>query len=577
MSDPKSKNKELSMEQRLLLAFGLMGLVLMVSTYLTPPPPPQQKTASKQATGKAERAAAAVAEAKPVAAGKRGSPPVPIVASSKEETFSLETDLYRITFSNRGGTVQSWTLRRYKDSKGKELELVNPKGAGKVVRPFSIRFHVNQASDTLNNALYRATRPPDRLGIEFEFSDGTWLARKKFAFRKDSYVAQVSSEVRYAGTPKPHLLYWLGGFGDASVIGATAAQLTVRYDLATQQRFALYAKDARASVDGYQAHRGRFAFAGLSDSFFAALALPPNGSEFEIHSLAHDLENSTDGKVEPHVGMAIGGDGVNNFPLFVGPKETNLLRATSPVLINVIDYGWFWFLADPLFRALNWVYANAVHHWGWTIVVVTIIINVLLLPLRIYGFRTARKMSVLQPQLAEIRKKYTHLSMTDARRKEEQNEMMALYQKHGLSMFNPSGCLPMFLQIPFLVAFYNVLLNAIELRGASWLWVSDLSRPEAAFDPIRILPLLMVATQMIMTKMTPMAGPDARQQQRIMIFSSVMFIFIFWASPSGLMLYWVTGNLVGIVQQWLFNRMHPVPAAAPAPLSAAQPKKKGGK
>jgi YidC/Oxa1 family membrane protein insertase len=87
----------------------------------------------------------------------------------------------------------------------------------------------------------------------------------------------------------------------------------------------------------------------------------------------------------------------------------------------------------------------------------------------------------------------------------------------------------------------------------------------------------MVATQMIMTKMTPMAGPDARQQQRIMIFSSVMFIFIFWASPSGLMLYWVTGNLVGIVQQWLFNRMHPVPAAAPAPLSAAQPKKKGGK
>ncbi|MFN7924112.1 MAG: membrane protein insertase YidC [Bryobacteraceae bacterium] len=578
MSDPKGTEK-LTQEQRLMLAFGLMAVVLTVSTYLTPQPAPVPQKKQGEAAKTAEQkqtatqtqssAAPATGQAKSAAAPK----PVNRVEASKEETYAVETNLYRVVFSNRGATVRSWVLRKYQDSKGKELELTNPKAVGKVVPPFAIRFHAEQPSDDLNNALWAATVSPDKLTVTFEWSSGPWYGKKQFAFKQDSYVSEVSSEVRNSGVGKPHLLYWLGGFGDGTVIGATASQFSVRYDLSANKRMALAAKEARVGPDAYQAHKGRFAFAGITDSFFAALALPDTNRDFEIQSLAHDLENQTDGKVDPFVGVAIGGDAQNRFPFFVGPKETDLLTSTAPNLPKVIDYGMWSFAAAPLFQALHWFYERVVGHWGWTIVVITIVINIVLLPLRLFGYKSSKKMAALQPELALIKAKYKNLPLTDPKRQQEQQETMALYEKHGVSLLNPSGCLPLIIQLPFLVAFYNVLTSAIELRGASWLWVKDLSRPDNAFDPIRILPLLMVGTQVITTKMMPAAGPDAAQQQRIMMMSSLIFIVMFWASPSGVMLYWVTTNLVGILQQWVFNKFTPAPATASA--SPASPKKKG--
>ena len=153
------------------------------------------------------------------------------------------------------------------------------------------------------------------------------------------------------------------------------------------------------------------------------------------------------------------------------------------------------------------------------------------------------------------------MKFNDPRKQGQQQEVMELYKKHGV---NPmGGCMPMALQIPFFIAFYKVLSNAIELRGAEWLWVTDLSRPETL--AIRILPIAMLGTQFIMQKMTPATTTDPAQQ-RVMLLMPLMLGFMFYGVSSGLVLYWLTGNLVGILQQVVFNRLFPAPAgSAPAP------------
>ena len=223
----------------------------------------------------------------------------------------------------------------------------------------------------------------------------------------------------------------------------------------------------------------------------------------------------------------------------------------------MVDWGrWFGFLAKPLFLALNWANDKYIHNFGWTIIAVTVLINFLLLPLKFTSMRSMQKMQALQPQIAAINDKYKNVGLKDPRKAEQNQEVMALYKKNGA---NPmGGCMPMVLQIPFFAAFYTVLSVAIELRGAKWLWVGDLSQPETL--AIRILPVTMVATQFIMQKMTPATSVDP-SQQKMMMFMPLIFGFMFYYSSAGLVLYWLTGNLVGILQQWFFNRFLPVKVA----------------
>src|SRR5262249_30315464 len=158
--------------------------------------------------------------------------------------------------------------------------------AGKTVFPMAVRFHGGQSAEVVNDARYVMTVTPDRLRVDFEYSQGEWYAKKTFTFRQDSYLTRVMSEVRNSGQPKTHLLYWRGGFGDASVTGAAASQMSVRYDIADG-----FHQLSHGDVGNPQAHRGHFTFAGISDSFFAAVALPDTAREFEIHAMADQLEN----------------------------------------------------------------------------------------------------------------------------------------------------------------------------------------------------------------------------------------------------------------------------------------------
>jgi YidC/Oxa1 family membrane protein insertase len=221
-------------------------------------------------------------------------------------------------------------------------------------------------------------------------------------------------------------------------------------------------------------------------------------------------------------------------------------------------------MAKPLFLVLHWTHDNLISNWGWAIVFVTVIINLLMIPLRFSNLRSMQKMQAIKPEIDKINEKYKKVAMRDPRRQEQNQEIMALYQKHGVSPVG--GCLPMLLQMPFFIAFYTVLTVVIEMRGANWLWVPDLSQPEPMF--IRILPLAMIATQFVMQKMTPSTPGVDPTQQRMMMFMPLIFGVMFYAASSGLVLYWLTGNVVGIVQQYFFNRV----ANKPAPAAAARRK-----
>ena len=236
--------------------------------------------------------------------------------------------------------------------------------------------------------------------------------------------------------------------------------------------------------------------------------------------------------------------GQNNLHLtgYMGPKDHKTLKALNPRLTNVIEYGWFTFIAKPMFLLLQFVH-NYVGNWGWTIVFVTILLKLLLFPLAHKGMVSMNKLKELSPKVKQIQEKYKN------DKQKASSHMMELYKKEGA---NPmGGCLPVLLQIPVFFSIYRVLLNAIELKGSGWiLWIDDL----AAMDPYYVLPILMGATMFLQQKITPNTMTDP-MQQKMFQFLPVIFTFFFLWFPAGLTLYWFINNLFTVAQQTYINKL----------------------
>jgi YidC/Oxa1 family membrane protein insertase len=557
--------REMSMEMRLLLAFTLVMVLLLVTPYFMSsagPKGPQNVTPQKAA--QQTEAPAPPKMPPPESASARVAPPPP-VAAGEERTVTIETSLYRIVFSNKGAVVRSWVLKQYKDLQGRPLEIVNTAALEKAPAPFSIGFTGNKLDIDLNSALYAIKQTDDRLGIDFDFSNGRYSAHKSFRFLNSSYLSKFSSEVVGPNGAIPHLIEWRGGFGDPTVRDAASNERTVYYDTAESRLFTKVAKDAKS---GPVSVSGAFNFLGLEDPYFTAVFLPSGSGRVQLLTYSDSAPTpASPNESTALVGAGVGGETLNQFSLFVGPKDTDILRSVDPKLARLIDWGrWFGFLAEPLFRVLNWVNDRMVHNYGWAIVIVTVVINIVLFPLRYSTMRSAKKMQALQPQVQAINAKYKSIPLRDPRQAEKNQELMALYKKHGV---NPlGGCVPMLIQMPFFFAFYTVLTVAIELRGAPWLWVNDLSRPEQL--PIRLLPILLIVTQFLTQKMTPTSPGMDPAQQKMMLIMPLALGFMFYYASAGLVLYWLTSNVVGIVQQWLMNRATPAPVVEVKPV----PKKK---
>ncbi len=571
-------SQPLSLEKRLPIALALMMLVLLVSQYIfkpAPGPKPVAPVTNKAAAQLAQKPVSSASPAMDIAV----PPSAGQTQAASVTTNTIDTDVYRIVFTNQGAAVKSWVLKKYSEDTGKPLQLIHLDDKGNPLPlengqpcplPFTIEITGGQNLGVDPNAvLYRPQVLAGGLGIAYEYSNGPVTIRKSFEFGKDSYLVNVKAQVLDNNTPVPSLLMWRGGFGDLKVRNAAANEHTIRYDTTASK---LVTKNAKDSKNGPITDTGNYAFGGLEDNFFAAVALPADTNSLEVRTVTDQLKVPGNDKPAPYVGVGISTGAQDNFSLFVGPKDIDLLRKVNPKLAQIVDWGFFGIIARPLFLWLNWTNDHWTFNYGWAIILVTLIINLALFPLRLTSLKSARKMQRLQPQIQAINAKYKNIKINDPRKAEQNQEVMALYKTEGV---NPvGGCLPMLIQLPFFYAFYRVLAIAIELRHASWLWVPDLSSPETL--PIHLLPIILIATQFLTQRLTPAAGVDPNQQ-RMMMMMPLVFGFMFYYASAGLVLYWLTGNVLGIAFQLIVNRFMPTSAPATPVIAAKAPVKRAVK
>ena len=269
----------------------------------------------------------------------------------------------------------------------------------------------------------------------------------------------------------------------------------------------------------------------------------------------HDFDDNGKPGNEPEAEMAAGSaiPQALNMRMYVGPKDIHILASVRPPLDELVQLGWFSLIAKPLLEILLWTH-KYIPNWGWAIVVLTLVINMLLFPLKVKNWRSMKNMQRVGPEVKIIQDRYKKYSFNDPRKRKMNEEIMAIYNREGI---NPLGsCLPMLVQLPFLYAFYRMLSGTIELRHAPWFgWIHDLS----AHDPYYILPIVMTITMFVMQKMTPMPATDA-SQQKMMQYMPLFFGFIFFRLSAGLNLYYFATNLVGIGQQYYLVKTDPLNA-----------------
>jgi YidC/Oxa1 family membrane protein insertase len=566
LAEYRNPQNEPGSEKRLLLIFLISFVFILLAQPLLkkyfPAPPAPQKIAQAEPTPPAPPTTKPTSSA-PAAPS---APAVTKQAAGETETV-VESDLYRVTFTNRGAQVKSWILKKFdNDAETGKLDLVNPTAAPQYGYPLSLWTYDEELRGRLSSALYVATQ--DGRQITFEYSDKDLTVRKVFRF-DDTYVVKVDASVTYKGSPKESLIAWPSGFGDQiSPAFYATSLLTYQFNknierVSPRCGFSVFSKCTQ--VIGGGTVPGPFHWAGPTDQYFAVVFIPDDPVGASMVTLNHSMPipkdpskpDSKDTVNVDVIGAAVGNlHGPISERLFAGPKELEVLQKI-PVpgvsgadndLNGLVDFGWLGIIAKPLFVWLRWTYHHVIPNWGWAIVLQTLIISLALLPLRITQMKSMLKMQRVQPQIKSIQEKYKKYSLRDPRKAAMNEEVAAVYKKEGV---NPAGgCLPLLIQMPFLFAYYRMLSAALDLRHAHWLWIHDLSAP----DPIYILPILMVISSLVTQRMTPQAGMDPAQQRMMNVMMPLMMGFIFFRLQAGLNLYYAVVNLISIAQQAVMNR-----------------------
>lgn len=547
------------MERRVLLAISLSFLVLFGYQTFFPPPPEltPASTGSAPSSGSPAPAAGGTASATTPAA-VTAAPAAALRADTTEREFVIETNKVRATFTNRGARLRHWQLKAYPDASGSLVDLV-PADVPDQPLPFSLGLDSPAASDEANSALYlvennppaavNATSSPAALTFVYEGANGLTV-RKRFTLQPAGYQFAALVEAKRNGATLNPKIVWGPGLGDEIARSAGSGGLfSGNY---TYPAAAFVHRDgkverwagAKASSAGTQ--QGAFRFAGVTDHYFVASTIDAavgQRAEFAHLQVTSQSEPPT---TRQFVTFAVAFDQApGELTFFVGPKQFEALKAIDPEFTKVIDFGMFAILAVPLLGALQWVH-GFIGNYGLAIIVLTLLINLVMAPLKHKSVVSMRKMQEIQPKVKAIQDRYSHLKMTDPARAKMNDEMMALYRESGA---NPaSGCIPMLLTLPVLFAFYALLSQAIEIRGAHFAgWLTDLSQR----DPWYITPLLMGATMFWQQRLQPAQGDPV--QQKVLMFMPVMFTAMFMQAPSGLVIYWLVSNLWAIGQQYFTN------------------------
>jgi len=570
------------MEKRAILAIGLSILVFIAFQYIQQQRQgqriqPQQITPMQNPAQEPP-----VSGSAPAVPAEDITPPVTTsadaIAASAEDTHAtaqevvIESDLYRAVIDNRGGVIVSWQLKEYTSARDEIFEMIGGKQNGdERLYPASLLFEDPAMSDLANNEFYQVSveggsggpyslAPP--VTVVLSLKRGDFSVEKRYSFKKDNYIVDLALASRRGGKQLEGQFFLGDDLGPEYEHLLSSSRLEAVYYSEGKVRRESPPKDPSEVVK----IDGDTRWVGLDMHYFALIAIPErslrsfNIQKNPISGVGIDGEEISRDLLKVTTPI----DGALQYQLYLGPKkQSNLKAVTKADIRGVINFGMFSILVHPLLSSLRWV-QQYVHNYGFSIVILTLILSILLFPFRLKSMISMKKMQSVQPQVKAIQEKYRRYKKTDPKRAEMNQEIMALYKKHGA---NPlGGCLPMILQMPLLFAFYSLLMNAIELRQAPFMgWIQDLS----VKDPYYVLPIVMGLTMFISQKMTPMTPGADPTQAKMMMFMPILFTLLFFNVSSGLNLYFLCSNIfqVGfqkIFERWIGDGKSKRPAKSPA-------------
>lgn len=563
------------MENRRVLLAVLLSMVVIIGWQLLFPPPeppaPQPDRAAAPSEGLEEPERPVPREPAPQAgAGPREGdggvePPADRVAAEREERVVLDGPGFRAELTNRGAQLVSFVLEDFPSANGGAVDLVQ--GRRESPYPFGL-MDTGGGELAVNDALFAVDRETTEDGspaVRFEYAGPEGRVVKRFSVLRDGRLGvEIEGEAE-----RP----W------GVVLGPGLREPTARDE---ERRFKYRGAVYRSGVEvetvqpeAVQEERivggPGLSWIGLEDTYFLGVVIPETPLDRAVISpvLAHRPEGSGTTGFEP-VGAGAPGEGAEELrrevrvvlvpegtrfagTAYLGSKDLDVLARFPGHLEETVRLGWFGFLSRWLLQGLQWIHANVVANYGWAIVLMTLVIKIVLLPLTHKSYVSMQKMQELAPRMKAVKAKYKgklrdKKGRPDIEAQRKMNEeISALYRSEGV---NPlGGCLPMLVQLPVLYGFYRMLSSAVELRDAPWiLWIQDLSM----HDPIYVLPIVMGATQFVQQKMAPAAGDP--MQRRMMMMLPVVFTFLFLGFPSGLVLYWLTNNVLTVMQQAVYQQ-----------------------
>jgi YidC/Oxa1 family membrane protein insertase len=584
-------------QKRLLLALILSSVILFLWTYFYPVPPQTQKpgatpspTASPAATQQTANASNTPAPAPPQ--------PARNVSAAPQRMITIRTPLYDAKFDTLGAEPVSWIIKVNKYSKGqyevysvaghksdkKPLELISPEGLKR--QPRMVPFQLQTGDAALDAALSSSTykvegvdqpngdvdvnlgeKEKKELTFVFEDSNGVQV-RKRIVFDGDRYDTAFAVSVKRGEQTVPQVKFAIGpSIGDQGVSHHTfysVAPEAVAYVNNHLERHQPAGINGNSSSPDKLVLNGPVDWAGVGDTYFAMVAVPSQRTEgLEYRTVSYE-HKPNGGAAEKRflitAFVPIAADGSNSI-VYAGPKDHNLLSQSGvditkivnrPIdLDGLIDYGYLgWLsrpLAIPILGAITFLFERT-GSYGIAIILFTIVIYSLFFPLKWRSSKAMKKAQKLAPRMKELQEKMKSMKQNDPRLKELQMDQLKL-MKEG----NPlGGCLPLLIQMPFLFALYRAITISLDFRQATFLWIPDLSAAEPYL--IHILPILMTGTMVVLQLVTPAPSADPLQRKMMAIGMPIFMLYILWSAPSGLVLYWLVGNIVGFSQQFLINR-----------------------
>jgi YidC/Oxa1 family membrane protein insertase len=528
------------MEKRILIAFVLSAVIFAVWSVLFPPPKPVGRSQNEVAEeGRVETAALREEDESQETEGNleedQGEETAERIVGESVERVVLENDVMKVELSNQGARVESLVLKGFEGDDREPLDLVQ---TGSIEdRTWPLQMVVDGAPD---ERLFHVERQED--GVRMVWSDGRGAKiEKSVVIPKSGYGIGV--EIDASGAARGAELSLGTGMRDTSIVER-------------KNRFSTWGDVTVATIEDRETYKREktreevlvsgsgLSFAGMEDTYFLNVYRPKSAvAEVRVIPLVTELETE-EGELEPTAVLRVdlgSEDGRFAGELFAAPKEYDLLQREGQGLQEMLRFGIFHPIAVFFLKILRWIY-GWVGNWGWAIVLLTIALRIVLFPLMHKSTVSMRRMQKIQPKVKAIQEKYRKNKTDPQVRAKMNQETMALYKEEGV---NPmGGCLPILVQMPILFALYTLFAHAIELRHAPFMaWIVDLS----AKDPLYITPVLMTATMWLQQRLAPQAGDP--QQMRIMRVMPLVFGVMFLGFPSGLVLYWLTNNVVSIIQQ----------------------------